>query len=420
MGATQDAFIATCVEAARESWRTYRVPVAVTIAQAILESGWGRSDLAVVARNYFGIKCSSVASPYQTGCVDKATWEHLGGTDVTVTAAFRTYATMRDSFLDHGLFLTRPRYAAAFETADPDVFAYRIWEAGYATDPAYPGKLSALMDQYNLRQYGDLGGAQTMAYAFHTNRDSPNHGGFGARISLPAGRCVLHWWGDPSGQDPWGIVDWLCSPASQVSAHAVIWENNVACIVDYDEPSWANGNTEANKTAVTIECDPNDIPGTIPTVVEYLADLVRQQVLAPDFVLSGHRDWYATACPGGYYPRLAEIRQAVRAALDGAPTETQPEEEEDDMSSAETISLLKDIREQLRPGIAGRQYEGPLFGQLRAVKETVARIEAKVGAAGPSETDKEQDAAVEEIRAQVEQIVSALAAVSAKLDALQQ
>ena len=133
----------------------YGVPASVTIAQAILESGWGGSELATRANNYFGIKCAAVASPHQIGCIDKATWEHLNGNDVTVTASFRRYASMRDSFLDHGLFLTKPRYAAAFKAATPDEFAHEIWRAGYATDPQYPAKLVRLMDQYGLRQYDD-------------------------------------------------------------------------------------------------------------------------------------------------------------------------------------------------------------------------------------------------------------------------
>ena len=148
-------FIGRCVEPARETQRMYGVPASVTIAQAILESGWGGSELATRANNYFGIKCAAVASPHQIGCIDKATWEHLNGNDVTMTASFRRYASMRDSFLDHGLFLTKPRYAAAFKAATPDEFAHEIWRAGYATDPQYPAKLVRLMDQYELRQYDD-------------------------------------------------------------------------------------------------------------------------------------------------------------------------------------------------------------------------------------------------------------------------
>lgn len=71
----------------------------------------------------------------------------------------------------------------------------------------------------------------SMDYIFHTDRDSPNYNP--GVVKLPAKRCVLHWWGNPSGQNPWGIVDWLCNPASQVSAHAVVWRGHVVCLVPY-------------------------------------------------------------------------------------------------------------------------------------------------------------------------------------------
>lgn len=160
-----------------------------------------------------------------------------------------------------------------------------------------------------------------MAYTLHTQFDSPNTSNY--RRALPIRRVILHWWGNPTGQDPYGVINWLCNPASQVSAHAVIWPANVAVLVNYDRESWANGDQAVNRSTLTIECDPNHVEETIPTIVAYLADLVRQGVLAPDFTLDGHRDVVTTACPGAYYPRLAEIRQAV----DTPPTSNTPEEE---------------------------------------------------------------------------------------------
>jgi len=157
-----------------------------------------------------------------------------------------------------------------------------------------------------------------MSYTFHTQYNSPNHGA--AIVPVPARLVVLHWWGNPTGQNPHGIIDWLCNPASQVSAHAVAWPGNIACLVDYPNRSWANGHDWANNNSITIECDPNHIDDTITTVVEYLADMVRQGNLTRDFQLAGHRDYHATACPGDYYPRLAEIRQRVTSALNGTST----------------------------------------------------------------------------------------------------
>ena len=380
-----EQFLAEVAPWAQATQRVYRVPASVTLAQAILESAWGESELATKANALFGIKAPTVPSPHQSGTYTKATWEHVDGRDVTVTATFRAYRSWRESVLDHGLFLTGPRYAAAFKTSTPDEFARAIWAAGYATDPNYPTKLAKLMDTWGLRDYNDTE-ETAMAYTFHTQYDSPNHGGFGRQITLPAKRAVLHWWGNPSGQNPQGIIAWLCNPVSEVSAHAVVWKGNVACLVNYDEPSWANGNTAANTSAITLECDPNDIDGTIPTVVEYLADLVRQDVLAADFDLTGHKDWSNTACPGTYYPRLAEIRQAVARNLAGQTTPTQPDEEEVVSDSADKLW------EALKPGIGGQQNAG--YGWERLVAQ-LERIEARLDEllARPAVTVDEQTAA---------------------------
>ena len=220
----------------------------------------------------------------------------------------------------------------------------------------------------------------SVSYNFITQYDSPNHGGFGTQIALPARRAVLHWWGSPSGQNPQGIIDWLCNPASQVSAHAVVWQGNVACLVNYDEPSWANGNATANTTAITLECDPNDIDGTIPTIVDYLADLVRQRNLVEDFELTGHRDWYNTACPGDYYPRLAEIRQAVRDDLAGITTTPS---QEDDMSDPQVIELLKEISQRtlvvcdaLTTGKEGVKFDGDVIARLRSIESKLDALAA--------------------------------------------
>lgn len=262
----------------------------------------------------------------------------------------------------------------------------------------------------------------SVSYNFITQYDSPNHGGFGTQIALPAKRAVLHWWGNPSGQNPQGIIDWLRNPASQVSAHAVVWKGNVACLVNYDEPSWANGNATANTTAITLECDPNDIDGTIPTIVDYLADLVRQRNLVEDFELTGHRDWYNTACPGDYYSRLAEIRQAVRDDLAGITTTPS---QEDDMSDPQVVELLRVIADAVTRGSEGAKHNGDLRAALaddqgsvldaaRAVEALLASI-VETGEGGESETPVEPDASKEAIKVAVTAIRAAADAIEAQL-----
>lgn len=151
---TQDKFIAAVAEAARESQLDSLVPASVTIAQAILESDWGRSLLARKGQNYFGIKAGR-AGPGPAGVIKMNTWEVLSGTNVVVNDGFKAYHNLYESVMDHGRFLAdNPRYSAAFQVVDnPQEFARRIHAAGYATDPSYSTKLINLMNKFNLYQY---------------------------------------------------------------------------------------------------------------------------------------------------------------------------------------------------------------------------------------------------------------------------
>ncbi|HKT02016.1 MAG TPA: sporangiospore maturation cell wall hydrolase GsmA [Rugosimonospora sp.] len=149
-------FIAALAGPARASARTYRVPVSVTLAQAILESGWGASGLSTRDRNYFGIKClSGVRGPYASGCRTYATRECGGGRCWSTSASFRVYRTLADSVADHGRFLVvNGRYATAFAYRNnPNQFAVRLQLSQYATSPTYAQNLQQLMRQYNLYRY---------------------------------------------------------------------------------------------------------------------------------------------------------------------------------------------------------------------------------------------------------------------------
>ena len=124
------------------------VPAAITLAQGLLETESGNSDLVRKSNNHFGIKC-------------KNTW--TGATvyhdDDLQGECFRAYNTPEESFRDHSDFLkASPRYAALFNL---DPTNYRGWasglkKAGYATNPQYPAILIKNIEQYNLEQYTDL------------------------------------------------------------------------------------------------------------------------------------------------------------------------------------------------------------------------------------------------------------------------
>ncbi len=161
--AEQQAFIKSAGSAAKKSETETGVPASVTIAQAIVESGWGEHHMGD-ANNYFGIKAQEVGGKVvfgdvATGYVDKITKEYdKNGNAYTVVAHFRSYKDMAGSFIDHGIFLTsNKRYGKALdayaESKDADEYARGLQKAGYATDPKYADMLISLMKKNDLYRF---------------------------------------------------------------------------------------------------------------------------------------------------------------------------------------------------------------------------------------------------------------------------
>jgi flagellum-specific peptidoglycan hydrolase FlgJ len=145
----QQAFIGEVAPGAVATQRKYGIPAAVTIAQAIDESGWGRSNLATRDHNLFGIKGTGPA-----GSDPQSTQEYENGQMVTRAAAFRVYHDIAESIDDHGrLLATSGHYTQAMaDRQNPNAFASALTGA-YATDPDYGAKLISLMRRYNLYRY---------------------------------------------------------------------------------------------------------------------------------------------------------------------------------------------------------------------------------------------------------------------------
>lgn len=148
-------FVAWAAKHAEPSRRAHQVPVSVTVAQAINESGWGGSALTEHGNAYFGIKCFGTPGGIAVGCRPYDTRECDDDDCFATTGTFRVYRSAARSFADHGNFLAvNPRYRPAFgHTDDPDRFAREIHRAGYATDPSYSDQLIALMRQYDLYRF---------------------------------------------------------------------------------------------------------------------------------------------------------------------------------------------------------------------------------------------------------------------------
>lgn len=147
-------FINQIAPGATEAYKKTGVFASVTIAQAILESGWGRSGLSVRAKNLFGIKCHGV---WKGEVCTMPTAEYVRGKKIMVNADFRKYPDYAGSIMDHAKFLKEnPRYRDAFLCKDPFCFSHLIAKAGYATDPHYSALLAAIITQHNLVKYDVL------------------------------------------------------------------------------------------------------------------------------------------------------------------------------------------------------------------------------------------------------------------------
>src|SRR5262249_24538565 len=145
----QQAFISMVAPGAMAAQQRFGVPAAVTIAQAIEESAWGRSGLAAKYHNLFGIKGSGPA-----GSVSLPTSEFQGGQWVTIDAPFRVYHNDAESIADHAELLATSGYytRAMADRGVPDAFANDLTGV-YATDPGYGANLLSFMKLYNLYQY---------------------------------------------------------------------------------------------------------------------------------------------------------------------------------------------------------------------------------------------------------------------------
>jgi flagellum-specific peptidoglycan hydrolase FlgJ len=128
--ATELGWLRTMVAPAQMSQQKWGVPTSVTLAQCIVESGWGTSALARKNRNYFGVK-AVVGEAY----CEYTTDEDFPSGTVAERAKFAVYPTAIESFDAHGrLLATLPRYAAAMKVCDDAaLFCWSLQEGGYST-----------------------------------------------------------------------------------------------------------------------------------------------------------------------------------------------------------------------------------------------------------------------------------------------
>lgn len=161
---SQDEFVATMLPMAKAAADRIGVDPRYLVAQAALETGWGKSVMrqqdGSSSHNLFGIKAGSSWQGAQTRAI---TSEFRDGAMVKETAQFRSYSSYQDSFHDLVTLLqSNNRYQEVLKSADkPDQFVRELQKAGYATDPDYASKISQIAKQMDSYQNYAAAGAFT-------------------------------------------------------------------------------------------------------------------------------------------------------------------------------------------------------------------------------------------------------------------
>lgn len=166
---SQQEFIEKMARCAVKDMEASGILASVTTAQSILESGYGSTELAINASNYFGMKCSLSGNTWESvwdgsSKYTKRTKEQdKQGKEYEITADFRKYPDMETSVRDHSCYLngamngSKKRYEGLSGEKDYKKAVQIIKDGGYATDVNYVQKVCSIIERYNLTQY-DKGG----------------------------------------------------------------------------------------------------------------------------------------------------------------------------------------------------------------------------------------------------------------------
>lgn len=143
-------FIDKIIPGALTAYKQFNILPSLTLAQAILESNWGKSKLSTECFNLFGIKwskdCGHEGKSYPTT-------EYEKGIRILVNAIFRKYKSYDESIVDHSELLTKSRYKPVIAAKEYKLACMQVQACGYATDPNYSKSLIALIEKYKLNLY---------------------------------------------------------------------------------------------------------------------------------------------------------------------------------------------------------------------------------------------------------------------------
>lgn len=270
------AFIDLISPLAMEDMRTSGILASITIAQAILESGWGTSELAVNANNFFGMKKSLSGNTWPNSTWDgksiytKVTGEQKPtGEYYEITADFRKYPEILDSIRDHNAYLSGAmngahlRYAGLVGEKNYRKAIQIIKDGGYATSLTYVDKVCNLIEKYNLSKYDIIKEESGMKIVESIMTKNPCYSE-GRKLDNGVQGLMLHSVGCSQPKASAFINHWNSPSYDRACVHGFIDANDgtIYQTLPWDWRGWHAGGS-ANNTHIGVEmCEPDCIKYT--------------------------------------------------------------------------------------------------------------------------------------------------------------
>ena len=332
--------IAMCVQRYAPS---YSIAVhSPIIAQAILESASGTSELAIRANNYFGLKFRAGRCPTCIGIYEKiGSEQNKNGSYVSTSMQWCKFADMEGSVIGYFDFINTPNYANLKGVTDPRTYLENIRSDGYATSLKYVDKVMAVIEKYDLTKYDKevniMGYTNSPLVAY--TKLSPNHSGQRTHsIDRITPHCVV---GQLSAES---ICGCFTSKDRQASCnYGIGTDGRVSLCVEEKNRSWCSSSGSNDQRAITIECASDK---TAPyamnskvyaSLINLCVDICKRNgkkkllwfgdknktlnynPKADEMVITVHR-WFANkSCPGDWlYNRLGDLATEVTKRLSGS------------------------------------------------------------------------------------------------------
>lgn len=316
------------------------------IAQAILESAYGTSELAVNAHNYFGLKYRKGRFKTCVGVYHKVGSEqNADGSYTSAAMQWCQFEDMEKGVIGYFDFTNISTYSNLKGVTDPRQYLENIKADGYATSLKYVDNLMAVIERYDLTRYDKeemkMSNSSLVSYTkISPNKNSPrNHA-----IDRITPHCVV---GQLSAES---ICGCFTSPSRQASCnYGIGYDGRISLCVEEKDRSWCSSSPANDHRAVTIECASDKTHPYAMTDAVYASlinlcvdickrngkkkllwfgDKNKTMAYSPksdEMVLTVHR-WFANkSCPGDWlYSRMGDLAAKVTARLGGSTAEKKP------------------------------------------------------------------------------------------------